>query len=136
MKTKNTTLKIWQQVWRKGIVPQFQVEDLQRLKKALEEDDPRLIQGSTTSPPTLQCSQDWPLEACCVVSHLCCSELNNTTVSEAEEQFAKACFEADQKLGEPAAIRYFLNWYDETPREEMRLELLEEINLNLRTQTT
>jgi hypothetical protein len=53
------------------------------------------------------------------------------TVAEVEEDFARLCFEADQVLGEPAACRYFLNWYDETPRDEMRRELLAEVELVL-----
>lgn len=51
------------------------------------------------------------------------------TIAEVEEGFARACFEADQILGEPAACRWLLNWYDDTPREEMRRELLGELNL-------
>ena len=49
------------------------------------------------------------------------------TVGEVEETFARVCFEADQRLGEPAAVRYFLNWYDDTPRDEMRKQLLAEV---------
>ena len=41
------------------------------------------------------------------------------------------CFEADQRLGEPAACRWFLNWFDDTPRDEMRRELLAEVELAL-----
>jgi hypothetical protein len=50
------------------------------------------------------------------------------TVAEVEEFFARVCFEADQRLGEPAACRWFLNWYDEAPRAEMRRLLLAEVN--------
>jgi hypothetical protein len=53
------------------------------------------------------------------------------TVAEVEEFFARTCFEADQRLGEPAACRWFLNWFDETPREEMRRQLLPEVNRSL-----
>jgi hypothetical protein len=44
-----------------------------------------------------------------------------------EEFFARMCFEIDQRLGEPAGCRWFLNWFDETPREEMRQQLLAEV---------
>ena len=37
------------------------------------------------------------------------------------------CFEIDQRFGEPTACRWFLNWFDETPREEMREQLLAEV---------
>jgi hypothetical protein len=44
-----------------------------------------------------------------------------------EEYFARLCFEADQRLGEPAVCRWFLNWFDDTPRDVMRRELLAEV---------
>ncbi|MBX9582421.1 MAG: hypothetical protein K2X87_19125, partial [Gemmataceae bacterium] len=50
------------------------------------------------------------------------------SVGEVEEFFARACFEADQRLGEPAACRWFLNWFDDTPRDQMRRELLPEVD--------
>jgi hypothetical protein len=50
------------------------------------------------------------------------------TVGKVEEIFAKLCFDADKSLGEPAACRYFLNWYDETPRDEMRREMIAELD--------
>ena len=49
------------------------------------------------------------------------------TVGQVEEFFARCCFEADQRLGEAAACRWFLNWFDDTPRDEMRQELLAEV---------
>lgn len=48
-----------------------------------------------------------------------------------EEYFARMCFEIDQRLGEPAGCRWFLNWYDETPRDEMIRLLLAEVNRSL-----
>jgi hypothetical protein len=35
--------------------------------------------------------------------------------------------EADRALGEPGACRLFLRWFDETPRAEMRRQLLPEV---------
>ena len=32
-----------------------------------------------------------------------------------------------ERLGEPAACRWFLNWFDDTPRDQMRRELLAEV---------
>jgi hypothetical protein len=49
------------------------------------------------------------------------------TVADVEEYFARVCFEADKALGEPTACRYFLNWFDETPRGQMRAQLLSEV---------
>ena len=53
------------------------------------------------------------------------------SVGQVEEFFARACFEADQRLGEPAACRWFLNWFDDTPRDHMRRDLLNEVELAL-----
>jgi hypothetical protein len=47
------------------------------------------------------------------------------------ERFAQLCFEVDQHFGEPRACRHFLNWFDDTPREQMRRELLPEVVLAL-----
>ena len=51
------------------------------------------------------------------------------TIAETEEFFGRACYEIDQRFNQPAECRWFLNWYDETPRDEMRRELLPEIEL-------
>jgi hypothetical protein len=49
------------------------------------------------------------------------------TVAEVEEAFARACFEMDTRLGEPAGCRFLLNQYDEWPRAEMIANLLPEV---------
>lgn len=124
-------MESWRKVWRDGFAPQLSTTGLEALSKALVDDDPCLIQGATTSPPPLQCVQDWPVEACCVLGFCNWRGEGLESVAEVEESFARLCFEADQVLGEPAACRYFLNWYDEVSRDEMRRELLAEVNLVL-----
>ncbi len=121
----------WVSVWRRGLAPQLNQKHLQVLEKALQEDDPRLLQGATTSPPPLQCVQDWPVEAACVLGYCGWQGSGLVTVSQTEEFFARCCFECDQLIGEPAAVRWFLNWADDTPRSEMRRLLLGEVCLAL-----
>lgn len=104
---------------------------LSALKQALEADDIRLVQGATTTPPPLMCVQSWPVEAADALGYMGWQGSNLETVGQVEEFFAKMCFEADQKLGEPAACRWFLNWYDDTPRDEMRRDLLHEVKVAL-----
>lgn len=116
-------MESWRKVWRDGFLPQFSPEQRAALKQALETDDPRLLQGATTQPPPLMCVQDWTCEGGCAVSF--CAMPG--TVGEVEEFFAAKCFQADQLLGEPAACRWFLNWFDDTPRDKMRRLLLEEL---------
>ncbi len=124
----------WKEVFHRGIVPQLPTKGLLALRKALMEDDPRLCQGATTSPPPLQCVQDWDVEAACFIGF--CGwqaedDPSEATVADVEEFFARVCFECDQVLGEPAAVRWFLNWADETPRVEVRRSLLPEVELAL-----
>ncbi len=121
----------WRKVWRNGFVPVLSSFGLVQLREALEYDDLRLVQGATTSPPPLLCVQDWPVEACCALGYCGWQGDGLTTVGEVEEFFARCCFEADERLGEPAACRWFLNWFDDTPREEMLRALLAEVELAL-----
>lgn len=124
-------MESWRLVWRDGFVPVISRGALERLREALKADDPRLTQGSTTTPPPLMCVQDWPVEAACALGFCGWQGEGLETVGQVEEFFAKLCFEADQRLGEPAACRWFLNWFDDTPRGRMRAELLEEVELAL-----
>jgi len=124
-------MESWRKVWREGMAPQLSPAGLEALRRALMNDDVRLLQGATTTPPPLQCVQDWPVEAACVLGFCGWQGEGLETVAQVEEFFARACFEADQRLGEPAACRWFLNWYDETPREEMRRQLMAEVNRTL-----
>jgi hypothetical protein len=120
-------MESWRKVWRDGVEPLLTTEGLSALAQALRSDDGRLVQGATTTPPPLMCVQDWPCEAACALGY--CGWVGDglETVGEVEEFFARMCFEIDQRLGEPAACRWFLNWYDETPRDDMRRELLNEV---------
>ena len=120
-------METWRKVWRDGVEPLVSTEGLEALRKALMSDDPRLLQGATTTPPPLMCVQDWPVEAACALGFCGWQGDDLDTVGQVEEFFARACFEADQRLGEPAACRWFLNWFDDTPRDRMRRELLAEV---------
>ncbi len=120
-------MESWRTVWREGFVPALSMRGLEVLRDGLATDDPRLTQGATTTPPPLMCVQDWPIEATCALGYCGWQGEDLETVGEVEEFFARCCFEADQRLGEAAACRWFLNWFDDTPREEMREELLGEV---------
>ena len=120
-------MEIWRMVWRKGFVPSLTLSGLLALRDALAIDDQRVTQGSTTTPPPLMCVRDWPVEAACSVGFCGWQGDRLETVGEVEQYFARCCFETDQRLGEPAACRWFLNWFDDTPREQMRTELQFEV---------
>ena len=123
-------MESWRLVWRDGFVPVLSTAGLEALRDALRADDPRLVQGSTTTPPPLMCVQDWKCEAADAIAYCGVAEAGGfgvATVGEAEEFFAKACFEADQRLGEPAACRWLLNAWDDEPRDLLFHELLPEV---------
>ena len=144
-------LETWRQIWRDGFAPCLSIESLQALLHALETDDQRLLQGTTTEPPPLLCTADWPIKGGCILGY--CGAVENggfcvdtngkelpdvnvmpfkyATVRSVEEFFAKACFDADQLLGEPGGCRHFLNWFDDTPRDEMRRELAAEVRRSI-----
>jgi hypothetical protein len=124
-------MESWKRCWRKGFAPLLSTDHLEVLRLALVNDDSRLLQGVTTEPPPLQCVQDWPVEGACAVSYAGWQGDSLGTVAEVEEFFAKCCFAADQRLQEPAGCRWFLNWFDDTPRQEMRSELLAEVQRTL-----
>lgn len=129
---KEQPLEAWRKVWREGLSKVISLDGLKALLVALVADDKRLIQGATTSPPPLMCVADWPVEAADAIG--ICGWLGEgiETVGGVEEYFAKRCFDSDQLMKEPAAVRFFLNWADETPRNQMREALLPEVELAIR----
>ena len=124
-------METWRKVWREGVAPQLSTGGLRALQKALREDDDRLLQGATTSPPPLHCVRDWAVEGACVIGYCGWHGEGLGTVAEVEDYFARVCFEVDKALGEPAACRWFLNWFDDAPRQEVRALLLSEVTRTL-----
>jgi hypothetical protein len=124
-------MESWRKIWRTGVAPLLSEAGLLALREALKNDDPRLLQGSTTTPPPLQCVQDWPVEGACAVAYAGWQGDGLKTVAQVEEYFAGMCFEIDKRVGEPAGCRWFLNFFDETPRNEMFALLLPEVELEL-----
>src|SRR5262245_23971678 len=124
-------MESWRHCWRQGVAPLLSTDNLEVLRQALVNDDRRLLQGVTTDPPPLQCVQDWPVEGACGISFCGWQGDGLLLVGEVEEYFARMCFEIDKRLGEPAGCRWFLNWFDDTPRAEMRKELLQEVQRSL-----
>lgn len=143
-------MESWRQVWRDGVVPLLSTAGLLALREALASDDRRLAQGRTTSPPPMQCTAEWPVEAACPLAYACAAGLGGfayevapdgtmvlpwrpgaATVAQVEEAFAWVCSACDQALNEPAGCRWFLNAVDEWPRPEMIRNLLPEVELAL-----
>jgi hypothetical protein len=124
-------LETWRKVWREGLAPHLSTHGLEALRQALVDDDAGLLQGATTMPPPLEGLREWPVEAACALGYCGWQGDGLETVAQVEVFFADICFETDQLLGEPAACRQFLNWFDDTPRAEVRAQLLAEVNRSL-----
>jgi hypothetical protein len=122
----------WRRVWREGLAPQLSLAELFALWSALIRDDPRLLQGVVSSPPPLEPMADCRVVGCCAVGYGGWRSRRLHTVAQVEANFHRTCDAADAVFHEPAACRFFLNWYDETPRPVMRRELLAEVTLALR----
>ena len=123
----------WRRCFRDGFAPHLPTAGLEALRAALETDDPRLIQGCTAhtehcyhGPRFMQ-----PVTGACAVGYCWWQGDDVRTVEDLESQFSISCWEADRLLGEHAANRFFPNWFDETPRDEMRRLLLPEVVLAL-----
>lgn len=127
MSTVTEMLPRWKTVFRGGIAPNLTLASLEALYMALADDDPALIQGATTSPPPLACAYDWPVDAACAVAFALWKGEGLVTVNEVEQRFFDVCLAAEQLLGEEAAARHLLSWWDETPRAKARRELLAEV---------
>lgn len=121
----------WRRVWREGLVPQLSEVGLRALRSALINDDSRLIQGTVSSPPPLDALRDCLVEGSCAISYCGWRGEGLRTVGQIDAFFARVCERADDVFHEPAACRYFLNWFDDAPRAVMRREMLAEVTLAL-----
>jgi hypothetical protein len=125
-------METWRKVWREGVAPLVSTSGLEALESALKKDDDRLLQGVTTAPPPLHSVRDWAVEGACVIGYCGWQGDGLQTVAEVEAFFAEVCFQVDRDLGEPAACRGFLNWFDDSPRHEVRELLLGEVRRTLK----
>jgi hypothetical protein len=117
----------WQKAFHEGIVPSLSTAGLEALRRALLDDDLRLVQGATTVPPPIPEVADWPCESACPIGYCGWQGDALANVGQVEEYFARVCLECDTRLNEAAAVRYFLYFVDEEPRATVRALLLPEV---------
>ena len=129
-------MQLWQRVWRDGLAPLLSECGLEALRRALAQDDHRLVQGRTMTPPPLAGLEEAEVEGACALCYAGWHGAGCKTVGELDAFFAETCAAADAALGEPAACRHFLDWFDAAPRSTMRRQLLDEVELALQARKT
>ena len=114
-------METWRRVFRESVAPLLTNAQLSALLDALVRDDPRLVQGHTTSPPAVL--GDLRCERACFLGFPALAE--GKTVGEVAKFFDDLC----DGINEEDIMRswYFLTWFDETPREIVRREMAAEI---------
>ncbi len=120
-------MECWKKVWRLGLAPVLSTAGLQALHRALVDNDGRLLQGATTNPPALEVLADEEVAGACALGFCFWQGDGRRSVGAVTADFSRLCQTADEVLGEPAACRRFLDWFDATPRSAMRRQLLPEV---------
>lgn len=121
----------WVRVWREGISPQLSTAALEALRAGLMTDDARICQGTTTEPPPLPACDDFPCERADPVAFALWVGDGLTTVREIHDRWAEVMAKCDALLEETTVCRWFLTAIDEMTREDMRRQLLAEVNASL-----
>jgi hypothetical protein len=121
-------MEMWRRVWREGLAPRLSAQALEALRTALVHDDRRLVQGTTCSPPALLALSEQRVQSACALGYCGWQGEGLSKVGEVEVYFQQLCDGADGSMAERAVCRFFLNWYDDTPRDVMRQELLAEVD--------
>jgi hypothetical protein len=121
-------MELWKKVWRDGLAPLLSAAELEVLRRALVRDDARLVQHATCSPPPSEIFHEEAVEGACAIGFCGWHANEFQSVGEVEAFFIRTCSAADEALGEPGAWRHFLNWFFETHRDDIRRQLLQELN--------
>jgi hypothetical protein len=92
------------------------------------------MQGAVSSPPPFDALNESTICSACAIGFCGWKGDRLQTVGELYSFFAEVCDAADASFHDPAACRHFFHWFDATPRDEMRRELLSEVGLALEEQ--
>jgi hypothetical protein len=148
-------MESWKEAWRFGIGPALSVAGLEALRNALAEDDRRLMQGQFVYPPVrpmrrrtngaFSFSRGRQVTGGCAVILAGWLGDGITDARELHDYFETVCLSADLALADGHGMRleqgktgpsfHFIEWFDNTPRARMRVELLPEVERELRLRT-
>lgn len=116
-------------VWRAGFAHQMPDDVLEAMEFGLLIDDPAIIQGNTSSPQPPHGNWGGLCQSTDITCYGFWRKGGLETIGDIETKFSELCYEADEKLGEPAFCRWYLNWVDSCPRDEMFSVMLREVRL-------
>ena len=121
----------WVEVWRDFLCPQLNDAGLRELREALARDAATLITGASLYPPDIQGCRDWPVESACPLGYaLWHGSDDPPIVGVLCRRFTEAVIRCDEMAGQAVAF-IFLRWVDNTPRDLMRAQLIEEVDREL-----
>jgi len=133
----NPKYPAYEKVFKKGFAPGISTNGLLALLQALEADSPDLIRGGTLLPVPYILRLDDPVEAACAIGYCGWKGEGLNTVNDVEHYFGNQCSNASQRMGQELSSGWFLNWWDDNPREvvvpklrDMVVEVLEERKSN------
>lgn len=130
MTTDDTQIEGWRKSWRDGYGPLLSLPALEALAKALREDAPDLIQGTTTIPYP----GGYHTELCtsaCAIAYAIWKGDEIDTVNKIEDEFGRICSTILCRTGTKSGHTNFLSWFDDTPRDECFRQLLPEVERSI-----
>jgi hypothetical protein len=103
-------MESWRMVWREGLAPVLSTSGIESLWQALRNNDPRLTQGSTTTPPPLLSLADCPCDGADAIGWCGWQGERLEPLARSRSSSPAPVLKSIGRLGEPAAYRWFLNW--------------------------
>jgi hypothetical protein len=122
----------WRYIFRRGFAPLLSNSALNALQDGLKQDDPALVQGCVVFPKPMPGFWELPAAAVGLLAYVGREGEGLFSVFEVSEFHDRLKEAAAQKLGQMEAATLFLDWFDKTPRDIMRKNLLQETHLELR----
>lgn len=118
-------METWRRAWREGVVPQTSTRGLIALANGLADNDKRLMQGISIRV------RGSSIKSACALAYIGWQGEGLESVAEVMGFFWNIYFSIDLRLDRTVRCRHFLEWFDETPRKEMRYEMIKEVELAL-----
>jgi hypothetical protein len=121
-------MEAWRRAWRDGFSPLLSAAAKECLLIGLDADDPCIVQGKTCEPPEHFANSRERIAMADALSFAGWQAgEHDGTVGGCQAYFDRLSVEAAERLGKVSDAVAFLNWYDSTPRAEMRRELADEL---------